>query len=51
MDTGDVTRATDETMTVYCLIHGSGQGPDGWKLLVQELERLGDEREELERAE
>ena len=28
-------------MTVYCLIHGSGQGPDGWKLLARELERLG----------
>jgi len=23
----------------YCLIHGSGQGPDGWRLLVRELER------------
>jgi pimeloyl-ACP methyl ester carboxylesterase len=28
-------------MTAYCLIHGSGQGPDGWKLLVHELERRG----------
>jgi pimeloyl-ACP methyl ester carboxylesterase len=28
-------------MTAYCLIHGSGQGPDGWKLLVDELERRG----------
>jgi pimeloyl-ACP methyl ester carboxylesterase len=28
-------------MTAYCLIHGSGQGPDGWKLLAQELERGG----------
>jgi pimeloyl-ACP methyl ester carboxylesterase len=28
-------------MIAYCLIHGSGQGPDGWKLLVQELERRG----------
>jgi pimeloyl-ACP methyl ester carboxylesterase len=28
-------------MTSYCLIHGSGQGPEGWKLLVQELERRG----------
>jgi len=26
-------------MTAYCLIHGSGQGPDGWRLLVHELER------------
>jgi pimeloyl-ACP methyl ester carboxylesterase len=26
-------------MTCYCLIHGSGQGPDGWRLLVHELER------------
>jgi pimeloyl-ACP methyl ester carboxylesterase len=29
-------------MATYCLIHGSGQGPDGWKLLVHELERRGD---------
>jgi pimeloyl-ACP methyl ester carboxylesterase len=28
-------------MTTYCLIHGSGQGPDGWKLLAHELERRG----------
>ncbi len=28
-------------MTAYCLIHGSGQGPNGWKLLVQELEQRG----------
>jgi pimeloyl-ACP methyl ester carboxylesterase len=28
-------------MTSYCLIHSSGQGPDGWKLLVRELERRG----------
>ncbi len=28
-------------MTTFCLIHSSGQGPDGWKLLVQELERRG----------
>ena len=28
-------------MTTYCLIHGSGQGPDGWRLLVEELERRG----------
>ena len=28
-------------MTAYCLIHGSGQGPKGWKLLVHELERRG----------
>lgn len=28
-------------MTSYCLIHGSGQGPGGWKLLVDELERRG----------
>src|SRR5262245_61863647 len=27
--------------TSYCLIHGSGQGPGGWKLLVDELERRG----------
>src|SRR5207249_11676074 len=29
------------TMTAYCLIHGSGQGPEGWKLLVHELEQRG----------
>lgn len=28
-------------MASFCLIHGSGQGPAGWKLLVQELERHG----------
>ena len=28
-------------MSSYCLIHSSGQGPEGWKLLVQELERRG----------
>ena len=28
-------------MTAYCLIHGSGQGPEGWKLLVHELEQRG----------
>src|SRR5262249_37270742 len=28
-------------MTTYCLIHGSGQGPDGWKLLPRELQRRG----------
>jgi pimeloyl-ACP methyl ester carboxylesterase len=28
-------------MTAYCLIHGSGQGPDGWKLLAHELEQRG----------
>jgi pimeloyl-ACP methyl ester carboxylesterase len=28
-------------MTTYCLIHASGQGPDGWKLLASELERRG----------
>jgi len=28
-------------MTAYCLIHGSGQGPSGWKLLVRELEKRG----------
>ena len=25
----------------FCLIHGSGQGPEGWKLLVEELEHRG----------
>jgi pimeloyl-ACP methyl ester carboxylesterase len=28
-------------MPAYCLIHGSGQGPKGWKLLVHELEQRG----------
>ena len=28
-------------MTAYCLIHGSGQGSDGWKLLAHELKRRG----------
>ena len=28
-------------MTAYCRIHGSGQGPEGWKLLVHELEQRG----------
>ena len=28
-------------MTTFCLIHSSGQGPEGWKLLVQELDRRG----------
>lgn len=28
-------------MMTFCLIHSSGQGPEGWKLLVQELERRG----------
>jgi pimeloyl-ACP methyl ester carboxylesterase len=28
-------------MTTYCLIHGSGQGPGGWRLLAAELERRG----------
>jgi hypothetical protein len=28
-------------MTAYSLIHGSGQGPDGWKLLAHDLERRG----------
>ena len=28
-------------MTTFCLIHGSGQGPAGWQLLVDELARHG----------
>lgn len=28
-------------MTTFCLIHGSGQGPAGWKLLAQELDERG----------
>jgi pimeloyl-ACP methyl ester carboxylesterase len=31
----------DDTMTIFCLIPGSGQLPEGWKLLVNELERRG----------
>src|SRR5437667_6891396 len=30
-----------EAITTFCLIHGSGQGPEGWKLLVHELEQKG----------
>jgi len=41
METACVPRATNETMTAYCLIHGSGQGPDGWRLLAHELQRRG----------
>jgi pimeloyl-ACP methyl ester carboxylesterase len=28
-------------MLAFCLMHGSGQGPGGWKLLAEELERRG----------
>src|SRR5690349_18750631 len=28
-------------MTTFCLMHSSGQGADGWKLLVEELEKRG----------
>jgi len=28
-------------MSSYYLIYNSGQGPEGWRLLVQELERHG----------
>ena len=28
-------------MTAFCLIHGSGQGSEGWKLLVHELAQKG----------
>lgn len=28
-------------MTTFCLMHSSGQGPTGWKLLVEELEQRG----------
>lgn len=28
-------------MTTFCLLHGSGQGPAGWRLLTQELEKRG----------
>ncbi|HEY6802867.1 MAG TPA: alpha/beta hydrolase [Pyrinomonadaceae bacterium] len=28
-------------MTTYCLIHGSGQGPAGWQLLVDQLQQRG----------
>src|SRR5262245_52860925 len=30
-----------EPMTTFCLMHSSGQGPAGWKLLVEELEQRG----------
>jgi len=28
-------------MTTFCLMHSSGQGPEGWKFLVEELESRG----------
>src|SRR5690348_13149197 len=28
-------------MSVFCLIHSSGQGPHGWKLLADHLEKDG----------
>ncbi len=28
-------------MSLICLVHGSTQGPEGWDLLVPELEQLG----------
>jgi len=28
-------------MGLYCLIHSSGQGPDGWQLVVEQLEMRG----------
>lgn len=28
-------------MSLFCLVHGSGQGPSGWGLLVPELEKRG----------
>lgn len=28
-------------MTTFCLMHSSGQGPAGWKLLIDELEQRG----------
>ena len=28
-------------MTTFCLIHSSGQGPEGWKFVVDELEKRG----------
>lgn len=28
-------------MSLFCLVHGSGQGPSGWDLLVPELKRRG----------
>jgi len=30
-----------EPMSSYCLLHSSGQGPEGWELVVQQLERDG----------
>jgi len=35
------TRGTAERKTTFCLMHSSGQGPQGWKLLVDELQRRG----------
>ena len=35
---------TSETVgrpTIFCLMHSSGQGPEGWKLVVEELQRRG----------
>jgi pimeloyl-ACP methyl ester carboxylesterase len=28
-------------VTTFCLIHGSGQGPEGWQLLVDQLQQRG----------
>jgi pimeloyl-ACP methyl ester carboxylesterase len=28
-------------MSIFCLVHGSAQGPNGWELLVKELDALG----------
>jgi len=28
-------------MSFFCLIHGGAHGPEGWKLLAQELEQRG----------
>jgi hypothetical protein len=34
-------REESEAVTTFCLMHSSGQGPAGWKLLVEELKQRG----------
>jgi hypothetical protein len=35
------TNDTRRRPTTFCLMHSSGQGPQGWELLVEELQRRG----------
>jgi len=37
----DTTEGPAGRGTTFCLMHSSGQGPQGWKLLVDELQRRG----------